>query len=122
MGGWCTDEVDTIIHDFLASLVGHEDIPEYALLISQLSVSHGGLGLLYPSHRAAPDFVITMKEAYQYATKGFTFNEDLDPFQVHPTIASLFSLDTNPNSKYLQRFHRLLPHLAHIACPPKMPI
>ena len=119
--GPLTDEVDTIIHDFLASLVGHEDIPEYALLISQLSVSHGGLGLLYPSHRAAPDFVITMKEAYQYATKGFTFNEDLDPFQVHPTIASLFSLDTNPNSKYLQRFHRLLPHLAHIACPPKCP-
>ena len=52
--------IDEVIQFFLENLVGQEPHPKYALLISQTSVGMGGLCLLYPSHRAAPDFVINM--------------------------------------------------------------
>ena len=55
-----TEHINTIISTFLAKLVGQEAIQCYTLLVLQISVSMGGLELLYPSHQAAPDFPITM--------------------------------------------------------------
>ena len=56
---------DSIIKAFFTSLLTTADItpdiPEYAILISQLGLRAGGLGLLCPRTRAAPDFVITME-------------------------------------------------------------
>ena len=37
------------------------------------------------------------------------------------TISELFSIDTNPDSTFLKRFHSILPNLASIACPPTIP-
>jgi hypothetical protein len=63
--GPLTSNTDSIIKAFFTSLLTTADItpdiPEYAILISQLGLRAGGLGLLCPRTRAAPDFVITME-------------------------------------------------------------
>ena len=61
--GPLTSEIDKLVRQFLATIAGRETIPEYAALIAQLSVAHGGLGILYAGQRAAPDFVLTMTAA-----------------------------------------------------------
>jgi hypothetical protein len=59
-----TSNSDSIIKVFFSSLLTTADItpdiPEYAILISQLGLRAGGLGLLCPHTQTAPDFVITM--------------------------------------------------------------
>ena len=55
-----TAVTDSIIRTFLVSLVGHKSIPKCALIVSQLSVDMGGIGTMYPSHRVALDFVLTL--------------------------------------------------------------
>ena len=73
---WCdwsgplASSIDSIIQSFLETLVGQENLPTYALFITQTSVSMGGLGLLYPSHRAAPDFVLNMTSSIKFTTTG----------------------------------------------------
>lgn len=73
---------------FLARLVHRSDIPDYALLIPQASCKQGGLGIFYPSHQAAPAFVLTITiiQSSRYATNGFGLNEDLTPVPVHESI------------------------------------
>ena len=47
------------------------------------------LGLLHPSHRAAPDFVINMTSSMKCATNGIRLNKDLAPLQsAHPSVHS----------------------------------
>ena len=58
-----TVAINEIIHNFLAKLVARESPVKYDLLVSQLSIDMGGLDILYPSHRAAPNFIITMAVA-----------------------------------------------------------
>ena len=58
--GPLTKSIVHLIQLFLTNLTGQESLPKYALLISHISVGMGGLGLLYLSHRAAPDFTINM--------------------------------------------------------------
>ena len=122
-GGPLVEGIDSIIHDFLATLLGRESLPDYSLLIAQLRVGSGGLGILYPSQRAAPDFVLTMKAAMKYAAHGFQFNSDLNATRLHPSISRLFDDSINTESIYLQRFHLLAPHIADVAvsikCPPE---
>ena len=50
--------IDSIIKNFLSSLLDAQDIPEYAVLISQSGMRAGGLRLLCLCTCAAPDFVI----------------------------------------------------------------
>ena len=73
--GPLTSNTDSIIKAFFTSLLTTADItpdiPEYAILISQLGLRAGGLGLLCPRTRAAPDFVITMASARRNALHGF---------------------------------------------------
>ena len=93
----------------LASLIGHKSIPKYALLTSQLNVDMGGLGILYPtSHRAAPDFVLTMATAMCYAGQGFRFNKDLEPFlllhQQFQTLSSLKQQTKTPSTSNASNF------------------
>jgi hypothetical protein len=113
---WCgplTQTTDKIIQDFLSTLLDVEPIPEYAtILLSQLGLSAGSLGILCPRLRAAPDFVITMTSVCRRATR---FHKTLLPHHIHPTI------DTNPDSLFLQRLHCLLPHIAKIGSAPTIP-
>ena len=94
--GPLTTATDDTISSFLASLTGRESIPKHALLISQLSVGMGRLGILYPSRRAVPDFVITMTAAMRMAGQGFQFNKDLEPLYLHTMISDLYLLASNP--------------------------
>lgn len=55
--GHLTKGIDGIIHNFLTTLLQHESILD-TLLINQRGVNSGGLGILYPSQQAAPDFVL----------------------------------------------------------------
>jgi hypothetical protein len=72
----------------LASLAGRKSIPKYALLTSQLNVDMGGRDILYPSHQAAPDFVLTMAAAMRYtgdkvsaSTRTLNHSSFTQPFQ-----------------------------------------
>ena len=119
--GPLTTAIDRITHDFFASLLDLPSIPEYSTLISQISLRHGGLGILCPRTRAAPDFVITMTSALRNASCGFRIHKNLPPFTVHSSLGDLFDSVANPELLILRRFHILLPLIANIACPPSTP-
>ena len=122
--GWngpLSKSIDSIIHNFLATLTSQQQLPSHAIIIANISVGLGGLGILNASHRAAPDFVFTMTSAMRYATNGFLFNKDIPNSHLHPSIANLFSPDLNTDSLYLQRFQKLLPDIAAIAVSDKCP-
>ena len=110
------------ISSFLTSLTGQESISRYALIIFQLSVGMGGMGILYAIHCAAPDFVITMTAAMRIAGQGFQFNKDLEPLYLHPTISDLYLQAVKPQSLYFQQFQLLLPSIAEVFCSPKYPV
>jgi hypothetical protein len=120
--GPLTRTTGDIITSFLSSLLNtHDDLPDYATHIAQLPLSAGGLGLLCPRLRAAPDFVLTMTTVYRRATTGFYFYRSLAPHTLHPSLRSLFTIESNPSSLFLQRLHRLVPHFARIATAPTTP-
>jgi len=119
--GPLTRETDDILQHFLATLLDLDKIPEYAIHIANLGLSAGGLGLLCPRLRAAPDFILTMSATCRRATTGFYFHKTLLPHTVHPSLSSLFTIDDNPASLILQRFHCLLPHMATIGTSPSTP-
>ena len=119
--GPLTAATDTIISTFLSKLLQRDALPTHSTLISQLGLSHGGLGLLSPRTRAVPDFVLSMANAHRNATTGFALHPDSTPHLLHPTLRDLFEVTTNPDSDILRRFHILLPHFAAIGCAPSTP-
>ena len=119
--GPLTAATDTIISTFLSKLLQRDALPTHSTLISQLGLSHGGLGLLSPRTRAVPDFVLSMANAHRNATTGFALHPDSTPHLLHPTLRDLFEVTTNPDSAILRRFHILLPHFAAIGCAPSTP-
>ena len=90
-----TKSIDNIIRSFLTNLTGRESRPKYAILIAQTSVGMCGLAILYPSHRAAPDFTIHMTASIKCATNSVRLNKDLEPFQFCPLNAALYSHELN---------------------------
>ena len=76
--GPLTARVDGQIASFLGDLTGRA-IPQASLMLSQISVADGGLGLLNASARAIPDFVLTMAMAMRHTSQGFRINKDLAP-------------------------------------------
>jgi len=103
-------------------------LPPTSNLSSKHSSTHyslgrraGGLGILCPRTRAAPDFVITMASARRNSLHGFQIHKDLPNFPIHQTIGALFDISTNTNSKILQRIHCLLPHIVEVTCTPSIP-
>ena len=83
------------------------------MLVAQTSVGKGGLGLVYPSHRAVPDFVLTMILPTRYAAgEGFVFDRELSPVTDHDSITRLYQLASNPDSTILKKFNALMPVLA----------
>jgi hypothetical protein len=116
-----TSNIDSVIKWFFSSLLTTPDFPEYATLLSQLGLRAGGLGLLCPCTRAAPDFVITMASTHQNALQGFCIHKDLPNFFMHPTLGAIFDVSIITTSNILKRFQCLLPHIADIACAPSTP-
>ena len=114
--GPLTKHIDGHISKFLAELIGQDSIPDMALYIAQLSLADGGLSLLKPGNRAAPDYVITMTQAMRFAGQGIKLHPELEPIYFHPSISELYLPAFNPKSFYLQRFNLLLPHIANVAC------
>ena len=119
--GPLTNATDQIIKSFLSGLLSVDDIPETAMHIAHLDLSAGGLGLLCPRLRAAPDFVLTMTSVCRRATTGFFFHKSLHPHTIHDSLRHLFTLESNPDSLFLQRLHQLLPHFASIGTSPTTP-
>ena len=100
---------------FICDLVGQRSIPQLSLLMANLEVRRGGLGVPKPSLRAAPDFVLTMAASKRQAEQGFTIARDMATVKLHLTIAGLYNRLTNPDSVFLDRFADLPPHVAQHA-------
>ena len=119
--GPLTAATDSIIQSFLSRLLHQRELPERSILISQLGLSAGGLGILSPRTRAAPDLVLTMAIAHRNATTGFQIHPDSTPHHLHPSLSALFDFRQNQTSLLLRRFHLLLPHFAAIGSAPSIP-
>ena len=74
-----------------------------------------------PQSRALTDLAINIQTASRNAIRGIVTHPHLPPKKLDTTISELFSIDTNPDSIFLQRFHSILPNLAAIVCPPIIP-
>ena len=74
-----------------------------------------------PQSSALTDLAINILTTSRNAIRGIVTHPHLPPKKLNITISELFSLDTNPDSIFLQRFHSILPNLAAIACPPTIP-
>ena len=92
--------------------------PLQSNIFAQISVGMGRMGLLYPSHQAAPDFVINITASMKCATSGIRLNKDLQAFRFCPSIAALYSRELNPDSTYLHCFHSLVTSIAEVECAP----
>ena len=122
--GPLTSGIDNITSTFfraLLELAPNEQLPPLSNLISRLNVNKGGLGIINPSLRAAPDFVINMASGIRRATMGFTINKDILPIKLHPSINILYSLQENPSSNCLLRYDGLVKHIAPLCCSPTCP-
>ena len=119
--GPLTSATNDIISKFLTTLTGVQALPHYALLIAQLNIQAGGLGILDPRARAIPDFMLFFTSSLRHATRGIHLNKNLQNVPIDETISDLYSLSTNPNSCILQRYHHILPQMASTACPPTIP-
>ena len=119
--GPLTSATNHIIATFVSDLVGVSVLPHHALLICQMNLTAGGLGILDPRSRAIPDFLLTFTTSTRHATTGIHLNKHLHNVHLHHTISALYSIDSNPHSLILQRFHHILPNVAAIACPPTIP-
>jgi hypothetical protein len=119
--GPLTSATNHIITKFISDLVGVAVLPHHALLICQMNLNAGGLGILDPRSRAIPDFMLTFTTSTRHATNGIHLNKHLNNVLLHHTISALYSTHTNPHSLILQRYQHILPHIAAIACPPTIP-
>ena len=115
------DDITSMFFTNLLQLPQSTQLPQLAILISRLNVNAGGLGIINPSLRAAPDFVINMSASIRRTTLGFSINRDILPIRLHTSITKLFSYTDNTSSKCLQRYNGLLPHIAPLCCSAKCP-
>jgi hypothetical protein len=119
--GPLTSAINDIISNFLSTLLNIGSLPQYSRRISQLALKHGGLDMYDPQSQAFTDLAINIQTTSCNAICGIITHPHLPPKKLDITISALFSLDTNPDSIFLQRFHSILPNLASIACPPTIP-
>ena len=115
--GPLTHETNVIIKNFITTLLNQSSIPNHALDIAQICVKDGGLGILNPSARAIPDFVLTTAKCIRFATHSLQLNKELQTIPMPPTLAQLFDSTANTSSTYLQHFHHLLPTIVSYATP-----
>jgi hypothetical protein len=111
--------INNLITIFLTDLLNIQQIPTVSKYIAHIHPSRGGLGVLFPHHRAIPDFMVSTTMSLRRATLGFRSSIDVEPVLLHTSINTLFDINTNPTSNLLRRYHLMLPTIATIAKPPK---
>ena len=79
-----------IIAQFISDTIRVTALPHHVLLIAQLSLNTGGLGILDPRTRAIPDFMLTFTTSIRHTTNGIYLNKHLNNVHLHPTIAALY--------------------------------
>ena len=122
--GDLTSEINSITTSFLQlllNLLTEEPLPHISKLICHLNINKGGLGILNPSLRAAPDFVLNMMICKRRSIRGFNINNDIQPITLHQTITNLYDLTQNTSSKCLQIYNGLVTHIGPLCCPPTIP-
>ena len=78
--GPLTRQIYAATTSFLAKLLGQASLPNYAILVSRISVGLGGLGSLNSRYCAAPDFTITVTATMRIANDGISLNPNLGPY------------------------------------------
>ena len=73
--GPLTSATNHIITKFISDLINCRTIPHHALLIAQLHLQEGGLGILDPRSRAIPDFMLTFTTSARHAIGGIRLNK-----------------------------------------------
>ncbi len=119
--GPLTSATSHIIARFISNTIGVTTLPHHALFFAQLSLNTGGLGILDPWTRSIPDFMLTFTTSTRHATNGIYLSKHLNNVYLYPTIAALYSTNTNPQSLILKRFHHILPNIVTSSCPPTIP-
>ena len=120
--GWGWDDwsgplscrIDQLVNSFLSKLTQREQVPLESLLIAYITIAQGGLGFMDPFTRAIPDFVITMSHAIHFAEKGVSLTRSDEPIKLPVSLSTLFSTISNPDSKFLNTYHHLLPNIAEV--------
>jgi hypothetical protein len=120
--GPLTQGIDSIVNKFLTDILQpYGELPTYSMLIAHLNTNQGGLGLLKASHKATPNFVISMMTCQQRMLQGFQINKDTKPIYLHYSIADLFDRNNKPTSDCLTGYFHLS-HILHISVvPPNAP-
>ena len=72
-----TQGIESVTSAFLAAVASRDSVPNRSLLISQIAVMEGDLGLTALSYRAAPDFVLGMTAAMRYGQRKIRLNDVL---------------------------------------------
>ncbi|EJK52923.1 hypothetical protein THAOC_27746, partial [Thalassiosira oceanica] len=57
------EDIEELLRSFLSELLDEAEIPDHTILICQLGLKQGGLGLLHPASRAVSDFIVSMNKA-----------------------------------------------------------
>ncbi len=78
--------MESFTSSFITRLVGHTDIPTSSLMIAQMGMGEGGLGLTAPDYRAAPDFVFSMVSTAQVVAWYIILSNDLEPVDFYLSI------------------------------------
>ncbi|EJK61685.1 hypothetical protein THAOC_17780, partial [Thalassiosira oceanica] len=82
------EDIEELLRSFLSELLDEAEIPDHTILICQLGLKQGGLGLLHPASRAVSDFIVSMNKAQFSARNGFKIWKDAVPVTVklHPSL------------------------------------
>ena len=109
-----------MVRYFLSQLTNRTSIPPGSLLIAHLSIAHGGLDLMNTHTQALPDFILTMRQATQYAKNELLLPPSKPTCMIPVMLHTLFHGQTNKTSQNLQDLYCLLPDVAivgtHICC------
>ncbi|EJK48423.1 hypothetical protein THAOC_32779, partial [Thalassiosira oceanica] len=80
------EDIEELLRLFLSELLDEAEIPDHTILICQLGLKQGGLGLLHPALRAVLDFIVSMNKAQFSARNGFKIWKDAVPVKLHPSL------------------------------------
>jgi hypothetical protein len=119
--GVLTSELESITTMFFKGLLDlspTEPLPHISKLICHLNINKGGLGILNPSLRAAPDYVLNMMICKRRSTRGFKINDDIQPVTLHQSLTTLYDTTQNTTSECLRIYDGLIPHIGPLCCPP----
>jgi len=66
-----TEAIDSMVEDFLCTLMLLDHIPTWVISIARVAVGKGGLCILHASTRAVPDFVVANVQMQKLRSQGY---------------------------------------------------